>query len=259
MINTKPKTIIQLFFWTIILIGIHSCTKNESFTFEKHNFDTNTLLDCKTNDCASLDINLITIIDDRPVCKKMNTEIEKITCSILNVDENQPKQTLEEAILQFNDSYHDISQKYPDEIPPYEASIASELSFQCKSMISVLIDSYVFTGGAHGYGGITYINLDTKTGKQISNTELFKDYVEFKKYAEMVFRSKYDILKSESINSSGFFFKDDTFSLPENIGFNEQEVILYYNPYEISSYAEGPVEIKIKKEDVASYFVFDIL
>ncbi len=259
MINTKTNTGLKLFFFFGILLAIQACNTEESFTFEKQNMAIEKLLDCKDDDCASLDVNLLKIVDDRPVCKKINQEIEKVACAILNVGENQPQQTLKAAVLRFNDSYKDITEEFPDEIPPYEASITSELSFQCKSMVSVLMDSYVFTGGAHGYGGISFINIDTKTGKRIANKDLFKSYEDFAAYAERVFRSKYEILESESINSPGFFFENDKFSLPENIGFTDTEVILYYNPYEISSYAEGPVEIKMKKEDVASYFAFDIL
>lgn len=259
MINTKTNTVLKLFIFFGILLVVQACNTEESFTFEKQNIAIEKLLDCKDNDCASLDINLLKIIDDRPVCKKINEEIEKVACAILNVGENTPQNTLKAAVVQFNESYRDITAEFPDEIPPYEASISSELSFQCKSMVSVLIDSYVFTGGAHGYGGISFINIETKTGKRIANQDLFKNYLDFVTYAEKVFRSKYEILENESINSTGFFFENEKFALPENIGITDTDVILYYNPYEISSYAEGPVEVKIKKEDVASYFAFDIL
>ncbi|GAA4275145.1 DUF4163 domain-containing protein [Aquimarina gracilis] len=259
MINTKTNTGLKLFFFFGILLVIKACNTEESFTFEKQNVAVEKLLDCKDDDCASLDINLLKIIDDKPVCKKINTEIEKVACAILNVGENKPQETVKAAVVEFNESYKDMRVEFPDEIPPYEVSITSELSFQCKSMVSVIMDSYVFTGGAHGYGGISFINIETKTGKRIPNKDLFKRYSDFITYAEKVFRSKFEILENESINSTGFFFEDEKFSLPENIGFTNTEVILYYNPYEISSYAEGPVEIKIKKEDVASYFAFDIL
>ncbi len=259
MINTKPNTGIKLFIFFGILFAIQACNTEESFTFEKQNIAVEKLLNCKDDDCASLDINLLKIHDDRPVCKKINEEIEKAACSILNVGENKPQETVKAAVVQFNESYKDITAEFPDEIPPYEASITSELSFQCKNMVSVLIDSYVFTGGAHGYGGISFINIETKTGKRIANQDLFKNYSDFAQYVEKVFRSKYEILENESINSTGFFFENEKFTLPENIGVTNTDVILYYNPYEISSYAEGPIEIKIKKEDVASYFKFDIL
>ncbi len=240
-------------------MGLSSCTKRESFTFEKQNFAVDQLLDCKTIDCASLEINLLKIEDDSQISSTINKEIEKVACAVLNIGENQPEGSMKQAMQQFNSSYQKISNEFPDEIVPYEATIDCELSFQCESLISIIMDSYVFTGGAHGYGGISYINVDPKTGKRISNKELFKEYSEFESYAEKIFRSQNEILDGESINSTGFFFENDKFALPENIGFTENEIILYYNPYEISSYAEGAVEIKLNKEEVASFCAFEIL
>ncbi|GAA4279320.1 hypothetical protein GCM10022259_40450 [Aquimarina mytili] len=240
-------------------MGFYSCTKRKSFIFEKQNFATDQLLDCKTNDCASLEINLLKVVDDSQISSTINHEIEKVACAVLNTGDNQPQGTMKQAMQEFNSSYQKISTEFPDEIVPYEANIDCTLGFQCKDLISVVMDSYVFTGGAHGYGGVSYINFDPKTGKRISNKALFKSYTEFKKYAEKVFRSKHEILESESINSTGFFFENDAYALPENIGFTDKEVILFYNPYEISSYADGAIEIKLNKEDVASFFAFDIL
>jgi len=240
---------------TLLIIG---CNTEASFTFEKQHLDTKAILDCNTDNCVSFDINLLKINDDRPVCKIINKEIERVACTLLNTEENTIVTTLPEAIKKFDLSYRKINKEFPGEIPNYEANITSELSFQCKAMVSILMDSYMFTRGAHGYGGVYFINLNTKTGKRIYNKDLFKEYSRFKAYAEKTFRSKYEILENESINSPGFLFENDKFALPNNIGITDTEVILYYNSYEISSYADGPVELKMRKEDVAAYFAFDI-
>ena len=55
------------------------------------------------------------------------------------------------------------------------------------------------------------------------------------------------------------FFENDTFTLPENLGFSEEDVILVFNQYEIGSYAEGPIELRVKKSDVASFFKVNIM
>lgn len=259
MINTKPNRPFFLYFFLWVAVAFQACTTNDTFTFEKQKIATETLLDCKKKECASIKINLVQVLDNTPACKTINSEIEKAASSVLTIEEDQSYSNIDQAVKGFNRSYEDASNEFPEEIPPYEATVDCELSFQGKTMISVIMDSYIFTGGAHGYGAVSFINLDTKTGKPIKNKDLFKDYSAFMEYAERVFRSKYEILQNESINSTGFFFDNDTFALPENIGITNTEVILYYNAYEISSYAEGPIEIKINKQDAASYFAFDIL
>ncbi|GGX11889.1 DUF3298 and DUF4163 domain-containing protein [Aquimarina muelleri] len=258
MINTKTNTNQKFIYILFIFLGLYGCDNKESFTFVKQNFTTDTLINCRNTDCALLEINLLKTVEGNINAKNINKEIETVACNILNIDKNTPEPNLKKAIEQFNNSYQAIINEYPDETVPYEANIDCEIDFQGKNVISLIMDFYVFTGGAHGYGGIIYLNIDKKTGERFSNERLFKDYKKFKEYAEKVFRSKNEIAQNESINSTGFFFEDDVFRLPENIGFTDTDVILYYNPYEISSYAEGPIKIKLNKEEVALFFAIEI-
>ncbi|KZS38113.1 hypothetical protein AWE51_18890 [Aquimarina aggregata] len=258
MINTKPNTLLKFVFSLGIFLLIYSCTTNETFTFEKQNFTVDNLPNCKDSDCASLEINLLQVIDDRPICKDINKEIEKAACSILNTEEKASEENMNDAIHQFNRSYQEISNEFPDETVPYEASIDCKLSFTCQGLISVSIDSYIFTGGAHGYSSLSFINIDSKTGKRIPNRKLLKDPSEFENYIEKVFRQNFEIPETASINSTGFFFENETFKLPENIGFTATDIILHYNQYEISSYAEGPVVLKLDKKEISSFFAINI-
>ena len=249
---------VKYFFLLIVLLGLYSCKNREALSFEKYNLTTDMLPDCRNEDCALLEINLLKIVEDHQIAYRINKEIDSVVCDILNTSENKSAATIREAVNRFNSSYQAILNEYPEETVPYEATIDCKLLFQCEDFISVSIDSYVYTGGAHGYGGITFINMDTKTGKRFSKKALFKDDSGFKNYAEKVFRSQNKIPQNQSINSTGFFFEDDMFSLPENIGFTDTNVILYYNPYEISSYADGPIELKLNKEEVALFFAVEI-
>ncbi|WP_103068854.1 DUF3298 and DUF4163 domain-containing protein [Aquimarina sediminis] len=259
MINTKTNTIPKYIFLLVILLGLYNCKDRELFTFEKNSLTTDMLSDCRNEDCALLEINLLKIIDDNQVAQSINKEIERVACDILNTSEYESALTIDKAITQFNTSYQSILEEFPDETIPYEANIDCKLAFQCKDLISVAIDSYMFTGGAHGYGGVSYINIDTETGKRLPNKMLFENSDKFTDYIEKIFRAQNKIPSNESINSTGFFFEDDVFSLPKNIGFTDKEVVLHYNQYEISSYADGPIELRIKKEDVASFFAYTIL
>ncbi len=259
MFDTKPNALFKFVFSLTLVLGLSNCTQKESLTFQKQNFATDSLLNCKNIDCASIEINLLKSIDNTSVAKTINQEIEKVVCDVLNIGEETTITSMKQAVAMFNDSYTDMHKEFPDETVPYEASIDCDLTFQCENLISIIMDSYVFTGGAHGYGGVSFINVNTKTGKRISNKELFKDYTQFEDFAEKAFRTQHNIPKEASINSTGLFFENDTFSLPENIGFTDTEMILYYNPYEISSYAEGPIEIKFNKEDISSYCALNIL
>ena len=96
------------------------------------------------------------------------------------------------------------------------------------------------------------MNFDPETGRLLSNKDLFSEG--FKEFAEKRFREKNNIPENEPINSTGFFFEDDKFQLPKNIGFHSNKVVLRYNSYEIASYAEGNIQLEFKTQEVKKYF-----
>lgn len=259
MINTKPNTKLKFIFSLAFLVSLSSCETNKSFTFQKRTIAINDFFECQTTDCAITEIFLIESINENEISKNINQEIEKVACTALNLEDDPSLNTMDKALQSFNNSYQEIKKEFPEEIVPYEASINCDISFQNSTLLSVLIDSYIFTGGAHGSGNSTYLNMNLKTGKIIENQKLIKDNTQFSSFAEKAFRTTHQIPENTSINSTGFFFENNTFVLPANIGITDTHLILLYNQYEISSYAEGVIELKFNKEEVAEYFSVNIL
>lgn len=48
-------------------------------------------------------------------------------------------------------------------------------------------------------------------------------------------------------------FPGNRFDLPDNIGYSTKGLILHYNPYEVASYAEGPVVVTIPYSKAKKY------
>jgi len=119
--------------------------------------------------------------------------------------------------------------------------------------VSLECTLFLFTGGAHGYGGTSYLNFDLATGALIENVNLFVNYPEFEAYAETKFKEAQGIPKNDNINASGFWFENDTFYLSETIGFDQENLLIIYNSYEISSYAAGPIVLEIPLTEVAPF------
>ena len=68
-----------------------------------------------------------------------------------------------------------------------------------------------------------------------------------------MFRQKEGIPKDKSINHTGFMFEQDSFYLPENMGFTKEGLKLLYNPYEVASYADGPIEFTLTHAEIKKY------
>ena len=112
-----------------------------------------------------------------------------------------------------------------------------------------------------------FLNIDGATRpmrpysplKYIENTNLFVNYSEFEAFAETKFKEAFDIPESDTINASGFWFENDNFYLPETIGFDENNLIIVYNSYEIAPYAAGPIVLEIPLTEVASFLDLNLL
>jgi hypothetical protein len=79
---------------------------------------------------------------------------------------------------------------------------------------------------------------------------MFANYAPVLTLAEEMFRIAQAIPAGGDINSTGFMFEGDQFYLPETIGFDSHGMVLHYNQYEVSSYADGPITITLPWAEV---------
>ena len=143
--------------------------------------------------------------------------------------------------------------EFPGMAAEYFAEIDITQLNNSQEIISFEMRQYQYTGGAHGYGSSFFMNIDPKTGEELTTSLIFKEVKAFRDFAEKKFREEYEIASSASINSKGFWFENDTFNLPQEIGFTDDRVIILYNQYDIASYADGPIELEIPLEEISPF------
>lgn len=222
--------------------------------FEQLEMDVKTLPFCEAEECPRVEVNYLKIEGRDAFSKSVNGSMERQLIQLFNLSEEPSKATsLEEAVKEFVDEYLQFRMDFPDSFLPYEAQVDQHVLNKNEKTVVVETGYYLYTGGAHGYGGTGFLNFDAQTGKLLQHTDLLKDETAFTAYAEQKFREQYEIPKEVDINSMGFFFDEETFALPENIAVTDQEVILLYNPYEAASYAQGQLRFVFPKEEVAQW------
>lgn len=111
--------------------------------------------------------------------------------------------------------------------------------------LGVLIESYIYTGGAHGGSFLSYINWDTQARKQISLYDVLKPgtYDSLHVIAEKIFRENEGISSSDPLKQ--YFFEDNKFVLNDNYLFSPEGIKFLYNEYEIKPYSSGRTELLI--------------
>lgn len=242
------KNLVSLFLSFILLC---SCVSDEKLTFNTEHFSNEA---CE--ECAIVDIELPVPTQNRKIGRTISNSMNEEVIALLLFEEKKSIRTIPQAINSFESGYKDLIREFPDESIPWEARIKGEVIYENQHLISIRLNSYLFTGGAHGYGSTHFLNFNKKNGEELGRNDLIKNRDKFEEFAEMKFRKQESIPDGASINSTGFMFDRDDFYLPENIGFTEEGLQLLYNPYEVASYADGVIELTLPYKEVQEFLAY---
>ncbi len=238
----------------VVFLFLLSCKQNDSLSLTTIKIDKNS---CEYCPLVSIDIPKAT--ENDRISRAINASLqEEIIAELSFLDEQDAIVNIEDAIASFITANKEIQKMHPEELSPWEAKIKAVVSFEDRRMITIKLDTYLFTGGAHGYGATRFLNFSKNKGSEIEDWELFNNKEDFERFAENKFRKQEKIPENKSINSTGYMFERDSFYLPENIGFTEKGIKLLYNQYEVASYADGPIELVLPYKEVRKYLSGDI-
>ncbi len=245
----------KLFLALTLSILLSGCNKDvPELSFEELNIEQVSELNCNPEEenCTFIGIKVPWAMGKDTRSNLLNSHIEDHVIKLIDYQDNKDLNSLENLAKTFIKDYEASAKEFPEYNIPWEAFVEGKITYESENIISVEFELALFTGGAHGYTSVSYLNFDPESGRLISNKELFTE--EFKNFAEERFRKKNEIPENEPINSTGLFFEDDKFQLPQNIGFYENKVVLRYNAYEVASYSEGTIKLVFKMEEVKKYF-----
>jgi len=239
--------------YLVLLIFLIGCNQSNNLSLENIKLENKS---CEN--CPLVIINIPKATEKDRISDAINTGLQEEIIAELTFDEEDEVADIEDAINSFISGYRDIQKKHPEEVAAWEARINAVVSYEDRQMITIKLDTYLFTGGAHGYGATRFLNFNKNKGSEIEDWELFIDKEDFVRFAENKFRKQEKIPKDESINSTGYMFERDSFYLPENIGFTREGIKLLYNQYEVASYAAGPIELVLPYKEVKKYLSGEI-
>lgn len=241
----------------LVLIGllVVACDQENKIEIIPESLTENNLEICKNRNCPEITINYLMVQGDETISEKINTKLNNfIISSLASIGEGEPTaKTIEQAATKFIESYNADKSEFPDMAADYFAEISVTELYNSPNLICFELRQYLYTGGAHGYGTVSFINIDPETGNELTDHDLFKNKKDFTAFAEKKFRQQQNISQAQTINEPGFWFEDNTFHLPESIGFTQDTLIFVYNQYDIASYADGPIELKIAVKEAEPY------
>lgn len=153
----------------------------------------------------------------------------------------------------FMAQYVSMRKEFP-ESPQYwylELSVSANLDHP--KIINIASGNSSYMGGAHPNSYLEYYNISKETGDTLTLGNLFAAGFE-KKLNELIdakFRKDNNIAAGESLSDKGGLFENKISFNYNWVISNDGSITFLYNPYEIASYAQGPIDITLTKEEIA--------
>lgn len=247
--KTIAFVLFSLFFFS-------SCSHQTEFTSQE--YSKSSAKNCKSDyNCATIHLQVLQATTKNSISDSINNAIFNAVRNGVYAGEN-PKEVKSYADLTrsfvsvFNSVKNELQQ---NEIPSWEASADVKVGFQSKRILNVVVTHYLFTGGAHGYGAVKSLLFDPNTGKIMGLNQIFSNVAKINSLAESKFRIQQNIEPNTSLTDAGYFFENNIFVLPKNILFTKKGITLHYNPYEVASYASGPITLELSYDEIKDYYL----
>lgn len=242
----------------VLIALVSSCTVDESTPVEVPvlSYSDSSIVikmpDCEgqLSECGGVDIRFPVLVGGGPgVADRINRRVYAFFAEQLGSGETDPAAVpdIRAAAQLVVSDFVSFRQDFPlsEQIWVVEGTGTIET---IDSLVCIYLSTYSYLGGAHPNLQASYVVAHAATGEPIPPGKLAQDSVRFHRAAEAAFKSEVGMDADDSdYSAKGFWFNDNQFVLPENIGVTPDSVILHYNAYEIAPYSMGPTVIMLPR------------
>mgnify|MGYP001286509899 FL=1 len=122
-----------------------------------------------------------------------------------------------------------------------------------EDILSIVVDTYIFTGGAHGSSRRDYYNIDIDKNQTIQLSDLFKDGSDFKSIINDQINN--EINRQIKDEAKSYFTDDEKFvTIDDSHDFyidKDGSIVITFQPYDITPWYMGHPEFKIPNKSIA--------
>ena len=174
-------------------------------------------------------------------------------------------QSLEERMNEFVVDYKVYKKEMKEFGLPVSANWFYELTIDVllnsPTLMSLRMHKLEFTGGAHANPWTNYLNLDLKTGKELTLNDLLTgDYQsQLLAVAESQFKESTNLAPDTNLLETNYEFSTGNFMLPENFSIGKNGLSFHYNPYDLGPFALGVISFEIPYKEILNMINKDLL
>ena len=195
--------------------------------------------DCKGAECPVLNFKRLTFTG----YDRFNSFLEQTLLSLALVETNRDKafRDLPELELYF----------FKTAKPREEIALASSVKYMTEEVVVVQLDSYIFTGGAHGISTTQYLNWLPRTDKLLTLESMLLPgkmpaFDEALKKQHALWLKKNPLAKEDPAAYNKLW----PFESSDNVALLENGLAVTYDPYRLAPYSFGKPTIYIPYRDL---------
>ena len=185
---------------------------------------------------------------------------EVLTRALLNVafPEDSVSQSWEDAVKVFNESVvdfdncqlGDVVDSIPEGARILSKTVRMDSLTRSHNLLTFQVVQEGYLGGAHGYYSSAYVNYDAETDKVVAPADLFANIESTRDLILASLVKKNGLKAVKELETNGVVFDLNDVNVSNNFYPATDSLVFFYNPYEISSWAQGAVEVKVAKADM---------
>lgn len=229
------KNIILVF--VVLLLLSQSYAKSGNVFLNINNSDTLTVKTINYSDSLP-DSSAYIYIDYPQILGLQNKDIEDNINSFF-------KSEFEQAIIWYDEIAADTSEADSNEFNfNYSFETGFEIEYNSYNFLSIKLDHYQYTGGAHGNFYSVGYNISTDNGKNLT----LSDIINNDSFDLLSYECEQAILDSFQVNNlteAGLFEDEINITPEQDFYIVPGALVLQFDPYEIGPYVMGEINVQI--------------
>ena len=221
---------------------------------ESHQVSQKHCLDKANEKCAEFNIAFPVFSGgDSMSTRALNRSVEGYVLSAVGGNAGIPfTQALDSAGQQFIQMYLDDIKDIPDMPGGYTTEITYKVPLLNSKVVTMEIDGYSFTGGAHPNPFALLLSYDlTKGAKPLAITDVISDTNAVRPALEKAYKISKGLKETDPL-SDLVYPEIKQMNMPANIGVAAEGIRFFYNAYEIAPYVVGPGDVLLTWEQLGS-------
>lgn len=254
-----------------IFLNVYGCGQknvdNSSSKENKKNVDSNkttelsftskefykSINNCKPSDtCTYFKINYIEASTGK-IKDKLNKFIGNEILKGAAFYETTPV-SIQAAADTFMTSYTESRKEDPGMAGFWQWNYELKVYNETQKLLCLKADAFTFTGGAHPNSYTNFYNISKETGDTLSLSNLLVPGFEVKlnELIDKKYRQMKGLKPTDNLMKKGDLF-ENKITYNYNVAVTKDGGLeFYYNPYEIASYAVGPITVELTKTELGS-------